>query len=160
MAWKYGELPQAIIRRPDLLLPDLDARRPSPPDVPELLALPHRRQVVAPLLRGRMRRLLLLQRGRPHPLELPPQLGLLVLWEPRRVGGAAYGLAVGARGLVQAAVEHVGDLVLKPGHVARCHPHHGAGYDAAHVAECGVVFRPEHTHGLAGEVPALGVRQV
>lgn len=159
VAWKYRKLPQAVICRPSLVFPDFSTRCPSPPGVPGLLALPQRRQVVCPQLRGRMRRLPRLKGSRLSPLELPPQLGLLLLGEPRRVGGAADGLAVRARGLAQAPVEHVGDLALEPGHVARAQPHHGAGYDVSHAAGGGAVHL-QHGHGLLGEGVALAVRQV
>lgn len=168
VAWEYWELPQAIICRPDRIVPDLHARLSGPPEITELLAFPERRQVVgprllraaaaAPSLGGRVLLRRLLERGWGRPLELPPQLGLLVLGEPRRVGGAADGLAVGAHGLVQAALEHVDELALEPGQVAPGHADHGAGDDLAHVAR-GVVHL-EHAHGLLGEDVALPLRQL
>lgn len=165
VAWKYRELPQAIICRPGLLFPDFDVRRPSSPDVTELLTLPQRRQVVGSRLRAaaaaplRARvRLTALERSRRHPLELPPQLGLLLLGEPRRVGRAAEGLAVRARGRVQAAVEHVDELALEPGEVAAAHANDSPRDDLTHVA--GGIIHPEHAHSLLREVVALPLRQV
>lgn len=96
--------------------------------------------------------------GQRRPLELAPQLGQLVLGEPRGVGGAAEGLAVGAGGLVQAAVEHVDDLVLEPGHVALAHADDGAGDDLAHVARR--LVHLQHVHRLLREDVALQVRQL
>lgn len=118
---------------------------------------PRLNAAAAAALRARVR-LTALERSGRHPLQLPPQLGLLVLGEPRRVSRAAKGLAVRAGGRVQAAVEHVDELVLEAGEVAAAHSDHGAGDDIAHVA--GGVVHLEHAHGLLGEVLALPLRLV
>lgn len=59
---------------------------------------------------------------------------------------------------MQAAIEHVDDLVLEPGHVAPAHADHGAGDDLTHIP--GGVVQLQHVLCLPGEVLALPLRLV
>lgn len=119
---------------------------------PSLLLSAARRAVLRRLLLG-------LERLHWCPPELPPKLGPLILGKPSRVRCAAYGLAVRARRLVQAAVEHVADLMLEPVQLSPAQSDYRPGDDLAHIAGR-LAVRRQHAPRLLSKVASLPVRQV